>query len=104
MLYRRTAILEAAMKFLDDIPAFPRAVAQTLAGSFGIDTAEAFYGHAVQDPEGMRRALQVSREELDGLVRLAEGHLDPQFIARARAETVKHPRGVIVPDRPAQKE
>jgi hypothetical protein len=87
------------MKYLDDIPAFPRAVAETLATGFGIDTAEAFYGHAVQDPEGMRRALQVSRDEIDRLIRLAEGHLDPQFIARARTGTVKHPRGVIVPDR-----
>jgi hypothetical protein len=92
------------MKYLDDIPAFPPAVAQTLAGGYGIETAEAFYGHAVQDPEGMRRALQVSREEIDRLIRLAEGYLDPQFIARAREETVKHPRGVIVPNRPAKRE
>jgi hypothetical protein len=35
---------------------------------------------------------------------LAEGHLDPQFIARAREETVKHPRGVIIQDRPAKRE
>jgi hypothetical protein len=92
------------MKYLDNIPAFPRAVAETLAAGFGIETAEAFYGHAVQDPEGMRQALQVPREEIDRLIRLAEGHLDPQFIARARAKTAKHPRGVIVPDRPAKKE
>ena len=92
------------MKYLEDIPAFPRAVAEALAGGFGIETAEAFYGHAVQDPEGMRRALQVTREEIDRLIRLAEGHLDPQFIAGAGKKTVKHPRGVIVPDRPSKKE
>jgi hypothetical protein len=92
------------MMHLDDIPTFPRAVAETLATGFGIDTAEAFYGHTVQDPEGMRRALQVSRDEIDRLIRLAEGHLDPRFIASARANTVKHPRGVIVPDRQARQE
>jgi hypothetical protein len=51
----------------------------------------------------MRQALQVSRDEIDRLIRLAEGHLDPQFVARAREKTAKHPRGVIAPDRPAKK-
>ena len=77
------------MKYLDDIPAFPQAVAQTLAADFGIETVEAFYGHAVQDPEGMRQAANVSREEIDRLIRLAEGHLDPQFIAIASEKSAK---------------
>jgi hypothetical protein len=92
------------MKYLDDIPAFPRAAAETLANGYGIETAEVFFGHAVQDPEGVRRALQVSPEEIDRLIRLAEGQLDPQFIATARATKVKHPRGVIVPDHRAKPE
>ncbi len=92
------------MKYLDDIPAFPRAVAETLASGYGIETAEAFYGHAVQDPEGMGRALQASPEEVERLVRLAEGHLDPRFVARAREEKVKHARGVIAPERPSKAE
>jgi hypothetical protein len=92
------------MKYLDDIPAFPRAIAETLTRNFGMDTAEAFYGHAVQDPEAMRQALQVSPEEMNRLLRIAEGHLDPQFIARVSSTTAKHPRGVIVPDRSSQQE
>ena len=87
------------MKLLDDIPSFPATARDTLHRQYGIDSAEAFYGHAVQDSDGMRQALHVSARELNRLVRMAESFLDPDFAACCREPAVSHPRGVIVKGR-----
>ena len=82
------------MKRLDDIPAFPRPVREVLEARYGIETAEAFYDHGVHNPEGLRSALQMTKDEVDGLIRLVEGHLSPEYVARSRRPMVKHPRGL----------
>ena len=39
------------MKYLDDIPTFPAESAQLLESRYGIATAEAFYEHALHEPQ-----------------------------------------------------
>jgi hypothetical protein len=82
------------MKLLEEIPAFPRPAREVLEARYGIETAEAFYDHGVHNPEGLRAALLMTADEVDGLIRLVEGHLAPEYLARSRRPAVKHPRGL----------
>ena len=84
------------MKLLDEIASFPDDARRVLESEYGIETAEAFYAHAVKDPTGMRSALRVDQAELDRLVRIVEGYLRADYIERCRQPTVKRPRGVIL--------
>ncbi len=87
------------MKLLEDIPSFPETARKTLESAYGISSAEAFYDHAVKNPEGMRMALRASSDELNHLVRLAESYLSPEFVAACRQPVIKHPRGLAVDER-----
>jgi Mn-dependent DtxR family transcriptional regulator len=83
------------MKFLDEIPAFPKAAREILESQYGIATAEAFFDHAIHASSGLQQALGVSEDEVNRLSRLVEGYLSPDFIARARQPLTKHPRGAL---------
>jgi hypothetical protein len=85
------------MKLLEDIPTFPASVRTTLESAYGIDTAESFYAHAVQDAQGLRAAIDSTAEELDRLVHLVEGHLPAGYAERCREPLTKHPRGLRLP-------
>ena len=41
------------MKLLQEIVSFPASARQTLETEYGIESAEAFYAHAVQEPVGL---------------------------------------------------
>ena len=84
------------MKLLEDIPMFPESVRKTLENEYGIETAEAFYDHAVHDLKGLRTALRVSQAEMDRLVKIVEGHLRPITSNALEGPLMKHPRGLIV--------
>jgi hypothetical protein len=87
---------ESTMRLLEEITPFPQAARITLETEYGLESAEAFYAHAVKDPEGLQAALHVNPPELDRLVRLVEAYLPPDYIARCHQPSVRHPRGVIV--------
>jgi hypothetical protein len=82
------------MKLLGEIPVFPRSMRETLETQYGIESAEAFYDLSVHNPDGLRRALGVSDEELDRLVKTVEGYLSPERIALSHQPLVKRPRGL----------
>ena len=84
------------MKPLDEIPAFPAPVRQTLQQQFGIGSAEAFFEHATRNAQGVRTALGLSVPKLDELLQLVEGYLAPAFVDRCRQPPARHSRGVIV--------
>ncbi len=84
------------MKMLEEVGGFPSAARQRLGQAFGIETAEAFYVHAVKNGDGMRSALEVSQKELDRLVTLVEAHLSPDYLRQCKAPAAKHARGVIL--------
>jgi hypothetical protein len=84
--------------FLDEIRGFPTEARKILESQYGIDTAEAFYARAVKNPEGLGKALNASKVELDGLTTIVEGHLSKEFIERCRGPAAKHPRGLIIED------
>lgn len=88
------------MKLLEEIPSFPAAARETLETHYGITSAEAFFDHAFRNPAGMRKALGLSNAQLTRVLRLTEGYLEPEFVARCKQPVVKRPRGVIVEDRP----
>jgi hypothetical protein len=96
---QRPTYQEHKMKLLEEIPTFPEAGRRTLERKYAITSAEAFYDHAIHNPEGMRKVMCVSRAELARLVHMVEGHLDPDFVERCHQPIVKHPRGVII-DKP----
>ncbi len=86
------------MKYLDEIPTFPAESAELLERSYGIATAEAFYGHALHEHRGLRTALGFKKDaDLDKLVKLVEGHLEPSFIRAAQAPAVYYSRGALDP-------
>jgi hypothetical protein len=87
---------EGNVKLLEEIPSFPEGARKILEGDYGIDSAEAFYVHALKDPRGLLSALHLTQPALDKLVRLVEGYLSPDYIDRCRQPTVKNPRGVIL--------
>jgi hypothetical protein len=84
------------MKLLEDIPAFPEQARETLESEYGIESAEALYAHAVNDPEGLRAALNASAQEVDRLIQLVARHLPPEFVERCRKPPEPHPRGLII--------
>ena len=86
-----------ALKLLEEIPSFPKVARTTLESEYGIETAEAFYVHAVKNPDGMRSALHVDRTRLDRLVRAVEGYLSSDYIEACQKPVAKHPRGALVP-------
>jgi hypothetical protein len=83
------------MKLLEDIPGFPKKARETLESEYGIESAEAFYAHAVHDPDGLRDALKATQPELDRIVKVVEGHLSPEFLARCKEPITRHPRGML---------
>ncbi len=89
------------MKYLDEIPTFPAESARVLESRYGIATAEAFYEHALHEPHGLLKALDLKKKtDLDQLIKLVEGHLEPSFVRAAQARTVQHPRGALDPRNP----
>jgi hypothetical protein len=87
--------------YLDEIPTFPAESAQLLESRYGITTAEAFYEHALHEPQGLRTALGLkTKPELEKLIKLVEGHLAPSFVRAAQAPVVRHPRGALDPRDP----
>jgi hypothetical protein len=89
------------MKYLEEIPTFPAESARLLESRYGIATAEAFYEHALHEPQGLRKALGLKETtDLDRLVKLVEGHLPASFVSTARRGPVSHPRGALDPRNP----
>lgn len=84
------------MTTLAEISTFPRLLSDRLSRQFGLRTAEAFYEHALRNPAGVAKGLQISASELETLRKLVEPHLTPQFIRQCRKAPPKRPRGVIV--------
>jgi hypothetical protein len=83
------------MKLLEDIPKFPAKARRTLKGQYGIDSAEAFYAHAIGNPEGMASILETDRAGVDRLLKTVEGYLPADYPERCR-HPVRHPRGLII--------
>jgi hypothetical protein len=91
------------VKYLEEIPTFPAESAQLLESRYGIATAEAFYEHALHEPQGLRTALGLKEKaDLDKLIKLVEGHLPRSFVRTAQAPAVHHPRGALDPGNPPQ--
>ncbi len=84
------------MKLLEEISGFPECERSRLETQYHITTAEAFFEHATRNAAGLRKALRVSAEQFDRLVRLAESQLSADFIDRCRQPAAKHSRGVII--------
>jgi hypothetical protein len=89
------------VKYLDEIPTFPADSARLLESRYGIATAEAFYEHALHEPKGLITALGLKKKtDLDHLIKLVEGHIEPAFVRAAQAPAVEHPRGALDPRNP----
>jgi hypothetical protein len=89
------------VKYLDEIPTFPADSARLLESRYGIATAEAFYEHAMHEPQGLLTALGLKKTVLDHLIKLVEGHIEPAFVRAAQAPAVvQHPRGALDPLNP----
>jgi hypothetical protein len=84
------------MKPLREIRAFPKTQRETLERQFGIQSAEAFYEHAIRNAAGMQKALQLTPEALASLRVKVEGFLTPDFLKACAEPVKKHARGVIV--------
>jgi hypothetical protein len=84
------------MTLLEDIPSFPVEMRKTLERGYGIETAEAFFVHALKDAKGISSALNLTQRNLKTLVDLVKKHLSPDYIDRCRQRPVKNSRGVIV--------
>jgi hypothetical protein len=87
--------VEVEVKLLEEIRAFPDPVRRKLEAEFGIDSAEAFFAHALDNPAGMAQALGIVPAEVDRLVGLVEGHLPAGYRQRC-LKPIQHPRGLIV--------
>ena len=83
------------MKLLEEITAFPDDARRVLENEYGIETAEAFFAHVVNDRDGMQSALKRDKSELDELSRLVEGYLSADFIKRCHESPSRRARGVI---------
>ena len=83
------------MKLLEEIRAFPEPMRRKLEAGYGIDSAEAFFGVALTNPDGMALALDTEPAEVDRLIRLVEGYLPAGYRERC-LKPVRHPRGLIV--------
>jgi hypothetical protein len=84
------------VKLLEEIPSFPGQARKTLESQYGIESAEAFFVHALNDPKGLRSALNLTPTALNKLVDLVESYLSPDYIKRCCQKPAKHPRGVIL--------
>jgi hypothetical protein len=92
------------MKYLDEIPAFPTESARLLENRYGIATAEAFYEHAMHEPQGLAAALGLKkRTDLDDLIKVVEGHLPTSFVGAAKRPVVRHARGALDPRDPPRR-
>jgi hypothetical protein len=83
-------------RLLEEIPTFPARHRKILETEYGIDSAEAFFAHAVDDPEGMGDALKASPAEIERLTKLIEGYVSPEFAERCRHPSSRHPRGLSI--------
>ncbi len=83
------------MKLLEEIRPFPKPMRLKLETQFGIDSAESFFAHALDNPAGMAQALDVVPAEVDRLIQLVEGYLPTDYRDRC-LKPVRHPRGLIV--------
>ena len=86
------------MKLLEEIRAFPDPLRRKLEAGFGIDSAESFFAHALDNPAGMAKALDTAPAEVDRLINLVEGYLPADYRERC-LKPVRHPRGLIVDPR-----
>ena len=89
---------EVEVKLLEDIRAFPKTMRRKLETQFGIDSAESFFAHALDNPAGMAQALNVVPAEVDRLVGLVEGYLPADYRKRC-LNPIRHPGGLIVDPR-----
>jgi hypothetical protein len=86
------------MKLLEEIRTFPDPLRRKLETAFGIDSAESFFAHALDNPAGMARALETEPAEVDRLIGLVESYLPADYRERC-LHPVRHPRGAIDPRR-----
>jgi hypothetical protein len=93
--------VEVEVKLLEEIRSFPDPVRRKLEAEFGIDSAESFFAHAVDNPAGMAQALDTVPAEVERLMDLVEGYLPADYRERC-LKPVRHPRGLIV-DPPRRK-
>lgn len=80
---------------LETIPSFPKKVSATLKKKYGIDTAESFYTHAIQDKVGLSQALHLSENRLEKLASLVAQHLPETFLEKTKRPLRKRPLGLI---------
>jgi hypothetical protein len=90
--------VEAGMKLLEEIRAFPDPARRKLEAGYGIDSAESFFAHALDNPAGMAQALGVDAAEVDRLIGLVEGYLPADYRERCLNPVRRH-RGLIVDPR-----
>jgi hypothetical protein len=90
--------VEAEVILLEEIRPFPDPLRRKLEAEFGIDSAESFFAHALDNPAGMAQALDIDLTEVDRLIGLVEGYLPADYRERC-LKPVRHPRGLIVDPR-----
>jgi hypothetical protein len=83
------------VKLLEEIPSFPVEVRYTLENEYGIESAEAFYANATQNPEGMAAVLHCDQAEVNRLIKIVEGYLPADYTERCR-KPIRRPRGLVV--------
>ena len=86
---------DGELKLLQEITQFPAAQRELLEKQYGITSAEAFFEHALRNASGVQKALKITSEQFDSLVRQIEGYLTPDFVKRCRQPVKKRSRGVI---------
>jgi hypothetical protein len=91
----------AELKLLEEIRSLPDPVRRKLEAEFGIDSAESFFAHALDNPAAMAQALGTVPAEVERLIGLVEGYLPADYRERC-LKPVRRPRGLIV-DPPRRK-
>jgi 16S rRNA C967 or C1407 C5-methylase (RsmB/RsmF family) len=86
------------VKLLEEIRAFPEPMRRKLETRYGIDSAEAFFASAINNPAGMALAIDADPAEVDRLIRLVEGYLPANYRERC-LHPVRHPGGLYVDPR-----
>jgi hypothetical protein len=86
---------EVDVKLLEEIRAFPEPARRKLETKYGIDSAEAFFASAINNPAGMALAIDAEPAEVDRLIRLVEGYLPANYRERC-LHPVRHPGGLYV--------
>ena len=87
--------MEVIVKLLEEIRAFPDPMRRKLETGYGIDSAEAFFASAINNPAGMALALDTEPAEVDRLIRLVEGYLPADYRQRC-LNPVRHRGGLYV--------